>query len=94
MTQDDAIDLDGARKQFGLEKDVKADMSTDTVDLQLDIIKDEFIESQHQGLWNSCELNSSIYINFHFSWSSRLRRSLVQRARGFRGNLHNDASRR
>lgn len=44
----DPIDLGTARKQFGLASDDKADRSTDTIDLQLDI-KDEFIDSQNQG---------------------------------------------
>lgn len=42
-------DLETARKEFGLlTDDDKADRSTDTIDLQLDI-KDEFIDSQNQG---------------------------------------------
>jgi hypothetical protein len=44
----DSTDLEAAKKEFGLADD-KADRSTDTVDLQLGI-KDEFIDSQNQGL--------------------------------------------
>lgn len=36
-----SVDLESVRNQFGLEKDEKADRSTDTIDLPLDI-KDEF----------------------------------------------------
>lgn len=41
-------DLDNARNHFGLATD-KADRSTDTIDLDLDI-KYEYINSQNQGL--------------------------------------------
>lgn len=38
------------RKQFGLESEFKADRSTDTVDLQLDIKSESFDQSQVEAL--------------------------------------------
>lgn len=48
LTLSEVDDLCGVRKQFGLNSEDKADKSTDTIDLEMDI-KDEFIDSHQQG---------------------------------------------